>query len=65
MIYPGSVRLARANAGEFFRSFIRPQMPDDVAMPNDGEDTPLGKPFSDDQIARVSANTQHCILLSL
>lgn len=64
MIYPGETRLRRANVSRFFSDYVRPQLPDDVAMPNDGEDTPLRTPLSNDLVDLVSANTQHCILLS-
>ena len=65
MIYPGESRLDRKNATRFFAEFVRPQLPDDVAMPNDGEDTPLRAPLDTLFVDLVSANTQHCILLSL
>jgi hypothetical protein len=65
MLYPNAKRLNPAEAGQFFREQIKPRLPRAVAMPNDGEDTRLRKPFSDETLDLLASNIQHSILLSL
>ena len=65
MLYPNAQRPAPSEARQFFKEQIKPSLLGSRAMPNDGHDTLLRTPFSDDTLDLLASNIQHTILLSL
>lgn len=65
MFYPEGEGLSVERAGEFFLSFLKPQMPDVWGQPNHGNPSPLGEVFSAEAIDRVRSNIERMILNSL
>lgn len=64
MYHPNAERLKTAEAEQFFTNFVRPQLPDDRAMPNHGENSPLRERLSEALLTMLASNIQRTILLS-
>ncbi|OUS19517.1 hypothetical protein A9Q95_14705 [Rhodobacterales bacterium 59_46_T64] len=65
MYHPYAERLKASEAKQFFLDAIKPKMPDDRAMPNDGENTVLRGDLTHADLSLLTSNVQHTILLSL
>lgn len=65
MLYPNVNRINPSEAKAFYREHIKPRLPRSKAMPNAGNDTLLGKAFSEDTADLLASNIQRTILLSL
>ncbi len=65
MYHPYAARLSASEAKQFFLDSVKPKLPDDRAMPNNGENTVLRDDLTDADLALLTGNIQHTILLSL
>ena len=65
MFYPGAARLKLSETKRFYRQSVKPQLPEEVAMPNHSHDTPFRVALTEKMLALLSSNTQLSILRSL
>lgn len=65
MYYPGAIRLRPSESKRFYKQSVKPQLPEEVAMPNHGHNSPLRLDLTDEMLELLSSNTQLFILRSL
>jgi hypothetical protein len=65
MIHPHAGRLMLADIKLLFVKVIKPLLPHEKAMPNDGDDTPLRYSIDEKGLGKISSNIQKIMLMSV